>query len=98
MLIALSDKNKEIVKNIVVMIYLFTKIHKNNHFHIIQNTTLYLILARSPRRSTGDKSGLCNSILCLCVYLFVDVFWAKFLISGRRHVILGRVTIEVAAG
>ena len=43
MLIALSDKNKEIVKNIVVMIYLFTKIHKNNHFHIIQNTALYLI-------------------------------------------------------
>ena len=28
-------------------------------------------LARSPRRSTVDKSGLCNWILCLFVCLFV---------------------------
>jgi len=26
------------------------------------------------------------------------VFWANFLISGRRHVIVVRVTIEFAAG
>ena len=28
------------------------------------------LLARSPRRSTGDKSGLCNWNLCLSVCLF----------------------------
>ena len=36
--------------------------------------------------------------VCVSVCLFVDVFWANFLISGRRHVIVARVTIEFAAG
>ena len=39
-------------------------------------TMILTILAHSPRRSTGDKSGRCNWILCLSVYLF----WANFLI------------------
>ena len=42
-------------------------------------------LARSPRRSTGDKSGLCDLILCLSICLFVCLFWANFLVFGRRH-------------
>ena len=41
------------------------------------------ILALSPRRSTGDKSGLCNWILCLfvclCVFLFVLCKFSNFL-------------------
>ena len=36
--------------------------------------------------------------VCLSVDLCVGVFWANFLISGRRHVIVARVTIEFAAG
>ena len=34
------------------------------------NPLWIVILARSPRLSTGDKSGLCNWILCLFVCLF----------------------------
>ena len=53
-----------------------------------------VILARSPRQSTGDKSA---SVIEFSVDLCVGVFWANFLISGRRHVIVARVTIEFAA-
>ena len=45
MLIALSDKNKEIVNNNFFWFYLFTEIHNNNNVHIIQNTALYLLVA-----------------------------------------------------
>ena len=52
---------------------------QTNTFHLgnIRNDK---VLAHSPRRSTGDKSGLCNWIICLFVSLCVCLFWANFLI------------------
>ena len=47
--------------------------HLHKSYRLVRVTPL---LARSPRRSTGDKSGLCNWILCL----LACVFWANFLI------------------
>ena len=38
------------------------------------------------------------SVIEFCVCMCVDVFWANFLISGRRHVIVARVTIKFVAG
>ena len=45
------------------------------------------------RLASVIEFSVCGSV-CLCV----GVFWANFLISGRRHVIVARVTIEFAAG
>ena len=46
-----------------------------------------------------DPQGIrVASVIEFCVCVCVDVFWANFLISGRRHVIVASVTIEFAAG
>ena len=46
-----------------------------------------------------DPQGIrVASVIEFSVCLSVCVFWTNFLISGRRHVIVARVTIEFAAG
>ena len=46
-----------------------------------------------------DPQGIrVASVIEFSVCLSVCLFWANFLISGRRHVIVVRVTIEFAAG
>ena len=46
-----------------------------------------------------DPQGIrVASVIEFSVCLFVCLFWANFLISGRRHVIVARVNIEFAAG
>ena len=46
-----------------------------------------LILARSPRRSTGDKSGLCNWILCMFVLGKFSNFFLQYKAAAVRAVI-----------
>ena len=55
---------------------------------------LCVMLLLAPERAPKAGPATCS----LFVYLFICLFWANFLISGRRHVIVARVTIEFAAG
>ena len=89
MLITISDKNKEIVKNIVVMIYLFTKIHKNNHFHII--LILYILYSL---HITQYKLNIlmisliivvCNVILQFTNSLLVTMYYAEVAGSTNKR-------------
>ena len=68
MLIALSDKNKEIVNNI----------------------------GPPPRQSTGDKSGLCNWILCLFVCLSVLGKFSNFFLQYKAAAV--RAVISISYG
>ena len=66
--------------------------------HLLLHFSYYRVLNNWPAHPNDPQGIRVASVIEFSVDLCVGVFWANFLISGRRHVIVARVTIEYAAG
>ena len=92
-----NNRLKDYVLNILLM-YVFGA----HVYFSISGGRYTVLLARFPDDPQGIRVASVIEFsylwICLWICLCVGVFWANFLISGHRHVIVARVTIEFAAG